>query len=465
LKVLMASSDEFARGAAPGLRERGWEVVAAHDVPTALMTATRHHPDVVVVAAQLPGGRGHGLAAKLQSLSVTASIPLVGIADDPLEWEALHAAGVQRCLPTTAGAAELAAVLAAEGGVTGHEMPATAPRHAFPGGLLAPEAGCGKVLLVEDDEAVRSMVSQALLLEGHEVVAFDSAEAALEATLAGTPDVVLLDVMLPGMSGLEMLDRMRGDDRLCHVPVILISALDGETVVEGLKGGAQDYVRKPFAIDELLARVAGTLTTKRARDGLDERVSDLEHLALTDELTGLDNRRAAERHLERLTAQAARTGRPLSALLLDVDRFKAVNDTYGHHVGDEILAALAQELTGASRAADVIARWGGEEFVVLLPDTDLERAQLVAERLRATVAAMEPPVPEFAGEVTVSIGVAATTDSPRRLLVDADAALYRAKTDGRNRIAATSARAAGRALAGLLATPARPEPSRTELIS
>jgi two-component system, cell cycle response regulator len=465
MKVLMASSDQLARAATPGLRERGWEVVAAHDVPTALMAATREHPHVVVVAAQLPGGRGHGLAAKLQSLSVTAGIPLVGIADDPLEWEALHAAGVRRCLPTTVKTAELAGVLAAESGVAGHETSATSRRDPFPGGLLAPEAGCGRILLVEDDEAVRSMVSQALLLEGHEIVAFDSAEAALEGTVADTPDVILLDVMLPGMSGLEMLERLRVDDRLCRVPVILISALDGQTVVEGLKGGAQDYVRKPFAIDELLARVAGTLAAKRARDGLDERVSDLEHLALTDELTGLDNRRAAERQLERLAAQAERSGRPLSGLLLDVDRFKAVNDTFGHVVGDEILAAVARELSGASRAADVVARWGGEEFLVLLPDTDLERAQLVAERLRATVAAMETPLPALAGEVTVSIGVASTTDSPRRLLVDADAALYQAKAAGRNRIAATAARAADRALAGLMATPAASEPDRTEMVS
>jgi diguanylate cyclase (GGDEF)-like protein len=130
-----------------------------------------------------------------------------------------------------------------------------------------------------------------------------------------------------------------------------------------------------------------------------------------------------------------------------------------------VLAALATELSGASRAADVVARWGGEEFVVLLPETDLERAQLVAERLRATVADMQTPVPELDGDITVSIGVATTSDNPRRLLVDADAALYRAKAAGRNRIAATSARAAGRALAGLLATPAHPEPGRAEIVS
>jgi two-component system, cell cycle response regulator len=460
VKALIAGSEEFTRGCVPPLVAQGWQVVTAHDAATALMAATRDRPDVLVAAARLPGGGGHSLVARFRGLGLTAEIPVIGVADEAGDADALEDAGAWRCLPSTVEPTALAAALASETG--GHGLPrTTSEEETFDGGLLAPEDGCGRVLIVEDDEPVRAMLVQALQLEGHEVVSFHSADAALEAGMPVLPDLVLLDVMLPGMSGMELLAHLRDQPGLRDVPVLLVSALDGRAIVDGLRSGAQDFIRKPFDIEELLARVAGALAAKRARDGLDARVGDLERLALTDKLTGVDNRRSAERHLTRLTAQAERTGRSLALLLIDIDRFKDVNDIHGHVAGDQVLTAVAQELTRSSRAADIVARWGGEEFVVLLPETGLEGAMVVAERLRAAIAGMGRPVAASTTGVTVSVGVAAGTSDPRKMLVDADAALYRAKRAGRNQIAAASAKAATRALAGLLTASEEADPGET----
>jgi two-component system cell cycle response regulator len=250
------------------------------------------------------------------------------------------------------------------------------------------------------------------------------------------PDVVLLDHELPGTDGMTVLDRLRADDRLVAVPVIMLTeSSDPELLVEALRRGAHDNVRKPVDAAELDARVMAALRVKRLHDALLEANRRLARQALTDDLTGLANRRHGAHQLEREIALGVRHGRLLALIRVDVDHFKAINDTHGHQAGDRVLAEVARRLAGAGRGGDELARWGGDEFVAILPGTDKAGALRAAERLRAAVAAAPIEAAGTALDVTVSVGWAHWAgDTPDDLLARADGALYKAKDAGRNAV-------------------------------
>ena len=235
---------------------------------------------------------------------------------------------------------------------------------------------------------------------------------------------------------MTVLDRLREDDRFAAVPVIMLThSTDPELLVEALRRGAHDFLRKPFDPAELDARVMAALRVKRLHDALLDANGRLARQALTDDLTGLANRRDGARQLEREIALCVRHGRLLALVRIDVDHFKAINDSRGHQAGDDVLAEVARRLAGAVRGGDELARWGGDEFVAILPDTDRVGALRAAERLRAAVA--ESPI-EAAGadvDVTISLGWAHWSgDTPDDLLARADGALYKAKGAGRNQV-------------------------------
>ena len=419
MKVLLAGGDDEVTALSGPLASAGWDVISAADAATALMLARRDPPDAVVVTAALPGGRGHGLVERLRHLAPTSMVPVVGLASEPELVAALDAAGADHCLPADVHPDELFARLVevTGGPVTG------AGSAAVSGTDAAPAPVSGRVLVVEDEDAVRSMLTEALELEGHQVAALKSGTAVVEACRADPPDVVLLDVVLPGMSGLDLLALLKTDPTLHHLPVLLVSARDDETVVEGLRRGAHDYIRKPFDLKELLARVDGALAGKQARDELAGYATQLESSALIDLATGIENRRSAEIHLERMSSQAARTGRPLSALLLAVGGADRPTD---HADLEPLVAAIAQRLTPVCRTADVVARWGDEEFLVLLPNTDQQGADVAARRVGDTLRAAAADV----ADVTVAYGVATLRQGPEQLLADAEAALGRTRAEG-----------------------------------
>lgn len=241
-------------------------------------------------------------------------------------------------------------------------------------------------------------------------------------------DLVLLDVMMPGMSGLEVLKNIRNQNELMNIPVILVTAnADDQNVAEGLDLGAFDYIIKPYSLMVLLARVRTALREK-------ERLDLLEKWATTDPLTELLNRRFFFELAERETERSLRHKNAISYIMLDIDFFKKVNDEYGHIVGDQTLVSLSQLIKKQLRKVDFCCRFGGEEFVICLPDTELKQAKEVAERLRVTVNKMPLNCTNQTFNISVSLGIACNkeNESPEQTISRADTALYKAKAAGRN---------------------------------
>jgi two-component system cell cycle response regulator len=304
------------------------------------------------------------------------------------------------------------------------------------------EAGA-RILLVEDQErAVQRVV--AALSKLHTVDVEIGPQAALERLGGGTYDLLIASMSLAGADGLRLCSQVRALEQLRHLPIMVVAEAAGrERLLRALDMGVNDYLMRPIDRHELIARVRTQIRRKRHSDHLRTSLSTSLELAATDALTGLFNRRYFETHGKVLAEQASAAGSPLSALVLDIDHFKSVNDTHGHAAGDSVLREFAERLRHNTRGADLVCRFGGEEFIVVMPDTPLWRAQQIAERLRSSVAG--DPFRISAGKqvsVTASVGIAALEklgESMDALFARADQALYAAKREGRNRVVANAA--------------------------
>jgi diguanylate cyclase (GGDEF)-like protein len=292
------------------------------------------------------------------------------------------------------------------------------------------------VLVAEDSLMVRALLRAQLRDRGYTVVEAADGEQALQRARESSPDVILLDVEMPRMDGFEVLAELKRDPALREVPVIFITGrTTAADAVRGLEQGAHDYLRKPFEAAELAARVHAAVRTKTLQDELREVNVELTRHATTDALTGLPNRRFLDEQLQQLVSRSARHDRPLAALLVDADHFKAINDAQGHAAGDRALVAFGRRLARRLRKEDVLGRWGGEQFLVLAPDIEAAGAAVLGEALRTVVSA--GPIPLEGGDVTItaSVGVAVWDgDDADGMLRRADAALDRAKTSGRDRV-------------------------------
>jgi len=285
-----------------------------------------------------------------------------------------------------------------------------------------------KVLIVDDSPDALALARARLGKEGLDLICADGGKAGLEAAAVEKPDLILLDVDMPDMSGFEVCRAMKADSELCMIPVIFLSgSASSEDKVEGLNLGAVDYVTKPFDAFELCARVNAALRAKHMQDLLIE-------YAQIDPLTGIPNRRAMLERMGKEWKRVQRHGGSLAFIMIDVDHFKRVNDTYGHNIGDKVLQAVAKAITSSCRVIDLPARYGGEEFAVTVPDETAEGAMVLAERCRRTIANAQVTVGDQEVRVTASFGVADTedADSPESLIRQSDEALYRAKNAGRN---------------------------------
>ncbi len=300
--------------------------------------------------------------------------------------------------------------------------------------------GPERILIVDDDEARRRLFRTFLSKSGFDVGELPSGEGLLETANAQRPDLILMDIMLPGRTGIELTREVRRDPDLGRTPIILMTAaLDDEnSIVNGLACGADDYVVTPIGLAELKARIRVQLRNQRDRQLLRwafEQRRQFKDESRRDPLTGVSNRRAGEEALQDALARRE----PVAVALLDLDHFKRINDTYGHPAGDAVLVAVAGALEGAVRGDDMIARFGGEEFAVVAPSTTLEAAAELAERLRERVARLTFPSETAIPSVTVSIGVTAwhgfgEPPEPAALIAEADRALYDAKEGGRDRV-------------------------------
>ncbi len=283
---------------------------------------------------------------------------------------------------------------------------------------------------------MRAIARMELEQAGFQVIEAEDGAQALTMALSFEPDVVLLDIEMPVMDGYETVQALKADPRTADIPVVFLTGRVGaEDVVRALKLGGHDYLRKPPEPAELMARVSAALRVKALQDELRARAVELDVMSRTDHLTGLNNRRHMEEQLRRMSSGAKRHGYPVTVLIVDVDHFKHVNDSLGHHAGDVVLQQVAHRLQGALRTEDILGRWGGEEFLVLLPHTGADAAEVLAERLRLCMSAT--PISTDSGSVVVTIsigGASAEAEGIHDLVQLADHGLYAAKANGRDQI-------------------------------
>lgn len=303
------------------------------------------------------------------------------------------------------------------------------------------------ILVVDDVSENLQLISLILEKRGYETTFATSGQQALERVESAKPDLILLDFMMPQMNGLEVCEKIKANPELAEIPIIFLTAShEQEHLIQAFEKGAVDYITKPFSTPELLARVRTHLELKHTREHLKKLLDKqaqltkkLENLANTDPLTGVWNRRYFLNLCEREINRAYRYNRLFSLLILDLDHFKQINDVYGHAVGDEVLIAMTITVQNSIRKVDLLGRFGGEEFVVLLPETNLNMAVDVAEIIRNNLEKKVILAEEIEVRVTVSIGVSTYQLEDQNIdvvLQRADKALYQAKNQGRNRVIA-----------------------------
>ena len=317
-----------------------------------------------------------------------------------------------------------------------------------------------RILVVDDHEDNIELLRARLEARGYEVFGASDGQAALDQVEHLSPDLILLDVMMPKMDGMEVVRRLKANKNLPFIPVIMQTALDStENKVEGLDAGADDYITKPINFAELEARVNALLRIKQLQADLaasnvelaankkelsetngklSEANEKLLRISLTDGLTGIDNRRCLEERLHEMWQHSMRLHEPIALIMCDIDKFKSVNDKFGHQAGDSVLKEIAKLLKDEAREIDRVGRYGGEEFLLILSGTVLDAAVTFAERLREKV---EGHTFSYTGGTlrrTISCGVAASphprVKDQEALLRAADDALYVAKETGRNRV-------------------------------
>lgn len=319
-----------------------------------------------------------------------------------------------------------------------------------------------KILIVDDNEINRMVLSKVLEKEGYEPLMAMSGKQALQLLETDKPELILLDVMMPGMDGFEVCNHLKNDLTYKDIPVIFMTAkCEIDSIVHGFKLGGADYITKPFNASELNARIKYHIVLKQSRDQsnlmneqlqksnqklteaneiihlknnqLLDAMKKLEMLSITDPLTELFNRRYMNDRIEEVYKVFHRKKRGFSILLADIDNFKRTNDTYGHDCGDQVLKLISQQLLIAVRKSDIVSRWGGEEFLILLPDTDKYIAKKLAERIRKSVEKMNIIYNQNRIPISLTIGVSQNENEDVKTMIErADSALYHGKNSGRN---------------------------------
>jgi two-component system, cell cycle response regulator len=430
-----------------------FEVLTAASGPQALHVLEHECVDVVLLDVMMPGMDGLEVCRRIKGAAKTAHLPVVIITalDQSTDKVQGLAAGADDFL--TKPVDDMALITRVKNLVRLKTLSDELMMRCATGAELAlapaPSMDCkqadagGRILLVEDHSASAKRIA-AGLAGVHEIAVEAGPHGALARLAGASYDVLIVSLSLAGVDGLRLCGQVRSLERSRHLPIIMLVRQGEEArLLRGLDMGVNDYVMRPIDRYELLARVRTQIRRKRHTDGLRERLDESVGFAVTDTLTGLHNRRYLERHLQTLLEQAKITGRPLSIMLADIDHFKAVNDTRGHGAGDEVLRQFADRLRANSRSSDLTCRLGGEEFVIVMPETNLDLAQRIAERMRVLIASQ----PFAAGtgtplNVTASMGLAAADHAAEpfaALLQRADSALYAAKRCGRNRVAVAAA--------------------------
>lgn len=431
-----------------------FEVLVAHDGATALDICSRAQCDIVLLDVMMPGMDGFEVCRRLKADPQTHHIPVVMVTalDHPADRVRGLEAGADDFLTKPVSDIALIARVRslARLKMLGDELRLRAQTTREIGlsdalaEAMADNGENGRALLVDDRESSCERI-RAALAATQEVECESEPHEALFRAAEGEFDVAIVSLSLQDFDPLRLCAQIRSLERTRMMPVVLIADPDdAPRVLRGLEVGVNDYVMRPIDPNELVARIRTQVRRRRYTDRLRNNLQASMELAVTDGLTGLHNRRYMEMHLQALLDQAASRNRPLSALVVDIDFFKSVNDRHGHDAGDDVLREFSRRLKASVRGIDLAVRLGGEEFVVVMPETDGDVARVVAERIRAKAAGAPFAIgaDRRAIEVTVSVGVASflgSEDDAAALLKRADLALYQAKRDGRNRVVADAA--------------------------
>ena len=302
-----------------------------------------------------------------------------------------------------------------------------------------------RLLVIDEMPTLQRLLAQHMKADGVSLEVTSDPAAALAAANERDFDAILVNTLMRKSDGLRLCAELRSGERTRHTPLMaVLDDGDDARLARAIDIGVTDYLMTPVEPNELIARVRTQIRRRRYMAALRHNYERNMALALTDALTGLYNRRYMEAHLANLSGRSAQPDRSLALLMVDIDNFKQVNDSFGHPVGDKVLKAVAERLQHSVRPFDTVARWGGEEFMVVMPESDLKIGAMVAERLRAKVeqSPVDTGAPTQSVAVTISVGVAATPldrFDPQSLIKRADEALYAAKEAGRNRVSASDA--------------------------
>jgi two-component system, cell cycle response regulator len=423
-----------------------YQVLTATDGVSALAMAAAERPDIILLDVMMPGMDGFQVCRRLKDDPATRHIPVVLVT--ALDGRTDRIAGLE------AGADEFLTkpiddivMFSRVRSLTRLKLvidelqarEASGRRMGVIAGAAARLAGTGgRVLIVDDNERQAQRMATELASEHRPVVETDPDKAHL--TARGPVDLIIVNVAAKGFDGLRFSADLRSDPATRHLPILAVFDPDDRPrAIRALEIGINDLLPRPIDAQELGARARTQIKRKRYTDLLRNNLDHSLELAVTDQLTGLHNRRYMVGQLDALVTRAVKGGAPVSALMLDIDHFKKINDSFGHDIGDEVLREFAVRLASNVRAIDLPCRYGGEEFVVIMPDTVLADAERIADRIRRHVGGS--PFRVDGGRelltVTISVGVASTlgeTDNPDALLKRADAGLYEAKSGGRNQV-------------------------------
>jgi two-component system cell cycle response regulator len=431
-----------------------FDVVTAMTGEEAIAVCQRGDADIVLLDVMMPGMDGFETCRRLKQDPRTHHIPIIMVTalDQPSDRVRGLEAGADDFLTKPVG--EIALISRVKSlvrlktlidelrmrTVTGEEMGISDSVS----DMLRQPVRDGRILVVDTRRSSCDRV-QAALGAVHRVDTETDPQKALFKAAEGDYELAIVSLNLEGFDGLRLCSQLRSLERTRHVPILVLADPDDNArLLRGLDLGVNDYVVRPIDKNELFARVRTQIRRQRYTARLRDTFHHSVELAITDPLTNLHNRRYMENHLGLLVAKAQRKCGQLSLLIIDIDYFKAINDTHGHDAGDDVLRNFSERLRKNVRGIDLVCRYGGEEFVVVLPDTSLSVASVIGERLRTRIAGDGFPIDDGqqAINVTISVGIAALEspdDTPETLIKRADRALYSAKRDGRNRVVSCAA--------------------------